>query len=105
MLTSKQKHPYYVLVITNEQYPIKYLTITEQGFEHNIVICQWEAKQIVIFTQERSQKGESVVSFTHEQNIICSQTQLEHKFAQEQTILCRSLGRLSANERKKNCIQ
>ena len=29
-----------------------------------------------IFTRERSQKGESVVSFAREQNIICSETDL-----------------------------
>ena len=38
------------------------------------------------FTQERSR----VVSFTHEQNIICSQTQLDD-IAHEQTIICRQL--------------
>ena len=31
-----------------------------------------------------------MVSFTHEQNIICSQTQLED-ISQEQTIVCRQL--------------
>ena len=35
-------------------------------------------------------KEKSVVSFTHEQNIICSQTQLED-ILQEQTIVCRQL--------------
>ena len=43
-----------------------------------------------IFTQERAQGGESVVSFTHEQNIICSQTQLDD-IAHGQTIICRQL--------------
>ena len=43
-----------------------------------------------IFTQERSQGGESVVSFTREQNIICSQTQLDG-IVHEQTIICRQL--------------
>ena len=33
-------------------------------------------------------KEKSVDSFTHEKNIICSQTQLDH-IAQEQTIICR----------------
>ena len=44
-----------------------------------------------------------MVSFTHEQNIICSQTQLED-ISQEQTIVCRhycrSRGGLSANEKE-----
>ena len=47
----------------------------------------WEA---AIFSQERSKEGESVVSFTHDQNIICSQTQLDH-IAHEQSIICRQL--------------
>ena len=37
-----------------------------------------------------------MVSLTREQNIICSQIQLDD-MAHEQTILCRSRGRLSAN--------
>ena len=49
-------------------------------------------------------KEKSVVSFTHEQHIICSQTQL-NDIAHEQTIICRQLfcrsrGGLSANEKK-----
>ena len=44
-----------------------------------------------IFTQKRSQEGEkNALSFTHEQNIICSQTQLDD-IAHEQTIICRPL--------------
>ena len=35
-------------------------------------------------------KDNSVVSFTHEQNIICSQTQLD-EIAHEQTIICGQL--------------
>ena len=55
------------------------------------MICQWRADQLfakVLFneylreakrsafflTQERSQEGENMVSFTQEQDIICSQT-------------------------------
>ena len=45
-----------------------------------------EAKRSAFFTRERSR----VVSFTHEQNIICSQTQL-NDIAHEQTIICRQL--------------
>ena len=40
-----------------------------------------------------------MVSLTREQNIICSQIQLDD-MAHEQTILCRSRGRLSANEKE-----
>ena len=59
--------------------------------EQNIVICQWRADQrfpeafgfgqiIDLFyhsiteKKERRKKEKSVVSFTHEENIICSQT-------------------------------
>ena len=51
----------------------------------------WEA---AIFSQERSKEGEKRVSFTHDQIIICSQTQsqtrLDH-IAHEQSIICRQL--------------
>ena len=40
-----------------------------------------------------------MVSLTREQNIICSQIQLDD-MAHEQTILCRSRSRLSANEKE-----
>ena len=42
------------------------------------------------FMQEQWQEGESVVLFTYEQNIICSQTQLNN-IAHEQTIISRQL--------------
>ena len=41
----------------------------------------------------------SVLSFTYEQNIICSQTQLDD-IAHEQTIICRSSGGFSASEKE-----
>ena len=52
-------------------------------------------------------KEKSVISFIHEQNIICSQTQLDD-VAQEQTIICRKLfvGHVVSSrlmKRKKNC--
>ena len=50
----------------------------------------WEVKRSAIFTQERSQEGESMVSFTHEQNSICSQKQL-NDIVDEHTIICRHL--------------
>ena len=61
-----------------------------------------DAKRSAIFTQERSLKEQ-------EQNIICSQTQLDD-IAPEQTIVCRQL--FAAHmvgsrpvKRKKNCIE
>ena len=52
------------------------------------------------FSRKSDRKKEkSTVSFTHVQNIICSQTQLDG-IAHEQTVICRSRGRLSANEKK-----
>ena len=52
------------------------------------------------FSRKSDRKKEkSVVSLTHEQNIICSQIQLDD-IAHEQTIICRSGGRLSANEKE-----
>ena len=43
------------------------------------------------FSRKSDRKKEkSVVSFTHEQNIICSQTKLDD-IAHEQTIICRQL--------------
>ena len=56
--------------------------------------------KLPFFTSEWSLEGEKRGSFTHvdEQNIICSQTQLDD-IAHEQTIICRqSRGGLSANE-------
>ena len=41
-------------------------------------------------------KEKSLVSFTHEQNIICSQTNLDD-IAHEQTIIFQSRGGLTAN--------
>ena len=68
-----------------------------------------EAKRSAIFTQERSQEGESTVSFTHVQNIICSQAQLEG-IAHEHTIICRQLfaGHVVGSrpmKRKKNLLR
>ena len=43
------------------------------------------------FSRKSDRKKEkNVVSFTHEQDIICSQTQLDN-IAHEQTIICRQL--------------
>ena len=52
------------------------------------------------FSRKSDRKKEkSTVSFTHVQNIICSQTQLDD-IAHEQTIICRSSGGLSGNEKE-----
>ena len=49
--------------------------------------CLREAKRSAFFHTRTLSR---VVSFTHEQNIICSQTQL-NDIAHEQTIICRQL--------------
>ena len=52
------------------------------------------------FSRKSDRKKEkSVVSLTHEQNIICSQIQL-NDLAHKQTIIFRSRGRLSADEKE-----
>ena len=52
------------------------------------------------FSRKSDRKKErSTVSFTHVHNIICSQTQLDD-IAHEQTIICRSSGGLSGNEKE-----
>ena len=47
------------------------------------MICHFSCKS-------KCKKEKSLVSFMHEQNIICSQTQLDD-IAHEQTIICRQL--------------
>ena len=64
------------------------------------MICQWrvcffeeylrEEKQSANFTESDCNKEKSMVSFTHEQNITCSQAKLDDS-AHEQTIICRHL--------------
>ena len=46
--------------------------------------------EFVFLHNSDRKKEKSVVSFTHEQNISCSQTHLDD-IAQEQTIICRQL--------------
>ena len=56
------------------------------------------------FSPKRDHKKEkSLVSFTHEQNIICSQTNLD-EIAHEQTIIFRSRGGLTANEKEEESV-
>ena len=62
------------------------------------------------FSRKSDRKKEkSTVSFTHEQNIICSQTQLDG-IAHEQTVICRQLfaGHVVGSrpvKRKKNLLR
>ena len=82
--------------------------------EQNIVICQWRADRLSeaknwSFSRKSYRKENSTVSFTHVQNIICSQTQLV-VIAHEQTIICRQLfaGHVVGfwpMKRKKICIE
>ena len=74
--------------------------------KHANSLSERPAKRSAIFTQNDRKKEKNVVSFTHEQNIICSQTQLDD-IAHEQTIICRQLisGHLMGSgptKRKKN---
>ena len=51
----------------------------------------FEQRSDLLFSRKSDRKKEkSTVSFTHVQNIICSQTQLDG-IAREQTITCRQL--------------
>ena len=50
----------------------------------------WEAKQSALSCNSDRKKEKSLVSFMHEQNIICSQTHLDD-IVHEQTIICRQL--------------
>ena len=64
-----------------------YHSITEFVFLMNIL----GKRSDLPFSRKSDRKKEkSTVSFTHEQNIICSQTQLDG-IAHEQTIICRQL--------------
>ena len=50
-----------------------------------------ESEAICHFSRKSDRKKKkSVISFSHEQNIICSQTQLDD-IEHEQTIICRQL--------------
>ena len=70
-----------------------------------------EKQRDLPFSRKSDRKKEkSTVSFTHEQNIICSQTQLDG-FAHEQTIICRQLfaghvlGSRSMKKKRKICFE
>ena len=68
-----------------------------------------EAKQSPIFHARACKKEKSVVSSTHERNIICDQTQLD-AIAHEQTIICMQLFAgyvvgFRLMKRKKNCYR
>ena len=80
---------------------------------NNCFIIRWPSlfffnyspKNLPFSHKNDGKKEKSVDSFTHEQNIICSQTQLDD-IAHEQTInyfwavICRSRGELSSNEKE-----
>ena len=81
---------------------------------NNCFIIRWPSlflffnyspKNLPFSRKSDGKKEKSVDSFTHEQNIICSQTQLDD-IAHEQTInyfwavICRSRGGLSSNEKE-----
>ena len=63
-----------------------------QLFRHSITefVFQWIASDLPFSRKSDRMKENCVVSFAHEQNIICSQTQLD-VVAHEQTIICRQL--------------
>ena len=64
-----------------------YHSITEFVFLRNI----FGKRSDLLFSLERDRNNEkSLVSFTHEQNIICSQTKLDD-IAHVQTVICRQL--------------
>ena len=50
----------------------------------------WKRSELPFSRKSDRKKEKSTVSFTHVQNIICSQTQLDG-IAHEQTIICRQL--------------
>ena len=83
-----------------------YHSITEFVFLMNIL----GKRSDLPFSRKSDRKKEkSTVSFTHVQNIICSQTQLDG-IAHEQTIICRQLfaGHVVGSwpmKRKKNLLQ
>ena len=71
----------------------QYFAITEfKLFYHSItefVLNYLQSNLLVSYKSDRK-KEKSVVSFTHEQTIICSQIELAD-IAHEQTIICRQL--------------
>ena len=94
-------------IFCNTQVPqLFYHSITEFLFLMNIL----GKRSDLPFSRKSDRKKEkSTVSFTHEQNIICSQTQLD-SIAHEQTIICRQLfaGHVVASwpmKRKKNLLR
>ena len=62
-------------------------------------VFKW-ASAILLFSYNSDRKKvESVVSFMHEKNIICSQTQLDD-IVHEKRVICWSHGGLSTNEKE-----
>ena len=91
----------------------RYFAITDIGlitvlsFDDRILFLffNYSPKNLPFSRKSDGKKEKSVDSFTHEQNIICSQTQLDD-IAHEQIInyfwavICRSRGGLSSNEKE-----
>ena len=63
-----------------------------QLFHHSITkfVFQWIGSDLPFSRKSDRMKENCVVSFAREQNIICSQTQLD-VISHEQTIICRQL--------------
>ena len=83
-----------------------YHSVTEFVFLMNIL---GKRSELPFSCKSDRKKEKSTVSFTHVQNIICSQTQLDG-IAHEQTIICRQLfaGHVVGSrpmKRKKNLLQ
>ena len=89
----------------------RYFAITDIGsiivlsFDDRVFFFNYSPKTLSFSRKSDGKKEKSVDSFTHEQNIICSQTQLDD-IAHEQIInyfwavICRSRGGLSSNEKE-----
>ena len=83
-----------------------YHSITEFVFLMNIL---GKGSDLLFLQKSDRKKEKSMVSFTHEQNIICSQTQMDG-IVHEQTIICGQLfiGHMVGSrpmKRKKICFE
>ena len=82
-LQHTDKSQYFVITKFNNCFVIR-----SQSLSFNEYLL--EVKRSAILHKSNHKKEKSVVSFTHEKNIICSQTWLED-IGCEQTIICRQL--------------
>ena len=60
------------------------------SFKHRFFFFREANRSDLPFSSKSDRKEKSVVSITHEQNIICNQTKLDD-IAHEQTIICKQL--------------